>query len=120
MISETEILYIINEIHQYDAILVELKDGTIFGILKGTESKPVYFRLRAATHTAKERHALLEAVIASRPDAHVDSITLETLLNALRGMKTRHVWLERRTAPLHEMAFLNLKELVGFLRKQNT
>lgn len=118
MISETEILHIINEIHQYDAILVELKDGTIFGIVKGSESMPEYFRTRAAAKTARDRRALLEIVEASRPDAHVDSITLETLLNGLRGMKTRHVWLERRTPPSHEMAFLNLKELGTFLRRQ--
>ena len=32
MISEAEIVQIVNEIHQYDLILMELKDGTIFGI----------------------------------------------------------------------------------------
>lgn len=117
MISEAEILHIINEIHQYDVILMELKDRTIFGILKGTESTPIYFRTRAAARTAEDRRALLEAAAASRPQAHVDSITLETLLNGLRGMKTRHVWLERRTEPSREMAFLNLKELGSFLRR---
>ena len=118
MISETEILHIINEIHQYDAILVELKDGTVFGILKGTEAVPEYFRTRGVPKTARDRRVLLEAAESARPDVHVDSITLETLLNGLRGMKTRHVWLERRTPPSHEMAFLNLRELGTFLRRQ--
>jgi len=118
MISETEILHIINEIHQYDVILVELRDGTIFGIAKGTQSAPEYFRTRAAARTTKDRRALLEVLAASRLEAHVDQITLETLLNGLRGMKTRHVWLERRTEPRHEMAFLDLKELASFLRRQ--
>jgi len=119
MISETEILHIINEIHQYDAILVELKDGTIFGIVKGSESTPEYFRTRAAVKTSRDRRALLKVADARRPNVHVDSITLETLLNGLRGMKARHVWLETRALPSREMAFLNLKELGTFLRRQD-
>ncbi|WP_455285263.1 hypothetical protein [[Eubacterium] cellulosolvens] len=117
MISEAEILHIINEIHQYDVILMELKDGTIFGIAKGTQSTPEYFRTRAPARTTNDRRALLDALAASRPEPQVDQITLDTLLNGLRGMKTRHVWLERRTEPRHEMAFLNLKELASFLRR---
>ena len=119
MISETEMLHIVNEIHQYDAILVELRDGTIFGIAKGSESMPEYFRTRAVVKTSRDRRALLRAVGAFRSDVHVDSITLETLMNGLRGMKPRHVWLERRTPPSHEMAFLSLKELGIFLRRQD-
>jgi hypothetical protein len=48
---------------------------------------------------------------------HVDAVTLETMLNGLRGMKIRNVWLERRAEPRYEMAFLNLKELEVFLRR---
>jgi len=117
MISEAEILHIISEIHQYDAILMELKDRTIFGIIKGTESTPIYFRTRAAARSAEERHALLEAAAQPGGGGHVDPITLETLLHGLRGMKTRHVWLERRAEPSREMAFLNLKELESSLRR---
>ena len=117
MISEAEIFQIINEIHQYDVILMELKDRTIFGIVKGTESRPMYFRTRAAARTAEERRALLQGVTEPGGGGHVDPITLESLLDGLRGMKTRHVWLERRTQPSHEMAFLNLKELESFLRR---
>jgi hypothetical protein len=117
MISEGEILQIVNEIHQYDLILMELKDGTIFGIAKGIDSVPTYFRTRRAARTADERRAFLESVMAFRGEGHIDSVTLDTLLNGLRGMKTRHVWLERRSEPRHEMAFLNLKELEVFLRK---
>ena len=118
MISEAEILHIINEIHQYDVILVELRDETVFGIVKGTKSVPEYFRTRAAARTIEDRKTLLEALAESRAEAHVDRVTLETLLNGLRGMKTRHVWLERRTKPRREMAFLNLRELASFLRRQ--
>jgi hypothetical protein len=117
MISEAEILHIVSEIHQYDVVLMELKDGSIFGIAKRADSSPAYFRTRGAALTAEERRALLEAAKESRGEGHVDSVTLDTLLNGLRGMKTRHVWLERRTEPRHEMAFLNLKELEAFLRK---
>jgi hypothetical protein len=38
-------------------------------------------------------------------------------MNGLRGKKARRVWLESRTKPAHEMAFLDLKELGTFLRK---
>jgi hypothetical protein len=117
MISEVEILHIVNEIHQYDVVLMELRDGTVFGVAKGGESTPMYFRTRIAARSADERRMLLETVMGSRDEGHVDAVTLETLLNGLRGMKTRHVWLERRTEPRHEMAFLNLKELGVFLRK---
>jgi hypothetical protein len=117
MISETEILHIVNEIHQYDVVLVELRDGAIFGIAKGAASTPIYFRTRELARTPQDRRALLQAVLESRGRGNVDSVTLDTLLNGLRGMKTRHVWLERRTEPRQEMAFLNLKELEIFLRK---
>ena len=117
MISEAEILHVVNEIHQYDLVLIELKDGTIFGIAKGIDSVPIYFRTRRAARTTDERRAFLESVMASGGEGHVDSVALDTLLNGLRGMKTRHVWLERRTEPRHEMAFLNLKELEVFLRR---
>jgi hypothetical protein len=117
MISEAEILHIVNEIHQYDVLLMELKDGTIFGVAKGSGYTPIYFRTRRASRTPDERRMLLETVMGARDEGHVDAVTFETLLNGLRGMKTRHVWLERRTKPRHEMAFLNLKELGVFLRK---
>ena len=117
MISEAEILHIVSEIHQYDVVLVELKDGTIFGIAKDAESEPAYFRTRGPARTTEDRRTMLEAAKASRTEGHVDSVTLDTLLNGLRGMKTRHVWLEKRTEPRREMAFLNLKELHEFLRK---
>lgn len=117
MIFEAEIFQIINEIHQYDVILMELKDRTIFGIIKGGDSTPMYFRTRTAARTPEERRTLLEGVTEPGRAGHVDPITLETLLDGLRGMRTRHVWLERRTEPRHEMAFLNLKELESFLRR---
>jgi len=117
MISEAEILHIVNEIHQYDVVLMELRDGTVFGVAKGAESTPMYFRTVKAARTPDERRILLETVAGSEDEGHVDAVTLETLLNGLRGMKTRHVWLERKTEPRHEMAFLNLKELGAFLRK---
>ena len=119
MISEAEILHIINEIHPDDVILVELRDGTIFGILKGAESAPAYFRTRSAARDPEGRRALLEAVTSlSRAETHIDAVTLDVLLNGLRGMRARHVWLERRKGRRHEMAFLNFKELSHFLRRQ--
>lgn len=120
MICEAEILHMISEIHQYDVILVELKDGTVFGIVKDAESKPFYFHARFAARTAKERRVLLDAAASSRPETGVDPVTLETLMNGLRGMKARRVWLEKRTKPAHEMAFLDLRELGAFLRKHET
>jgi hypothetical protein len=117
MISEAEILLIVNEIHQYDVVLMELRDGTVFGIAQGHESTPTYFRTRRAARTPEQRRTLLESVTESHERGNVDIVTLETMLNGLRGMKTRHVWLERRTEPRYEMAFLNLKELGVFLRR---
>ena len=120
MISEAEILHIITEIHQYDLVLVELRDGTAFGILKGTDGKPRYFRTSAAAHTLKERRAILHAAVSPNFEHHADEITLETLLNGLKGMRPRRIWLERRNDPSHEMVFLSLKELETFLRKEQT
>ena len=120
MISEAEILYIVSEIHQYDVVLIELKDGTVFGIAQNAEAGPTYFRTRDPTRTTEDRRNLLAAARESRNEGHVDPVTLDTLLNGLRGMKTRHVWLERRTEPRREMAFLNLKELETYLRKHET
>jgi len=117
MISEAEILHIVSEIHQYDVVLMELKDGTIFGIAKRDESGPTFFRARNVARSPEERREFLATVKDAREEGHVDSVTLDTLLNGLRGMKTRHVWLERRTEPRCEMAFLNLRELQSFLRR---
>ena len=120
MISEAEILHIVSEIHQYDVVLVELKDGAVFGIAKNEEDGPAYFRTRGPALTREDRRTLLVAARESRGEGHVDLVTLDTLLNGLRGMKTRHVWLERRIEPRREMAFLNLKEVEMFLRKHET
>jgi hypothetical protein len=118
MISEAEILHIISEVHQYDIVLVELRDGTAFGILKGTHGKPRYFQIKTTAHTPQERRAMIDLLVSSGSEHFVDDITLETLLNGLRGMKPRRVWLERRDDPAHEMAFLSLRELEAYLRKQ--
>jgi hypothetical protein len=117
MISEAEILLIVSEIHQYDVVLMELRDGTVFGIAKARDSAPTYFRTAKAARTADERRTLLESVTEPQTKGHVDTVTLETMLNGLKGMRTRHVWLEKRTEPRCEMAFLNLKELGAFLRR---
>ena len=95
---------------------MELKHGTIFGIAKDAESVPRYFRTRGPARTNEDRRMLMEAAKASWNEGPVDSVTLDTLLNGLEGMKTRHVWLERKVEPRREMAFLNLKELEVFLR----
>jgi hypothetical protein len=120
MISEAEILHVVSEIHQYDVILIELKDGIIFGIAKDAESAPTYFRTRGPARTTKDRRTLLDAAKASSPEGQVDRVTLDTMLNGLRGMRTRHVWLERSEEPRREMAFLNLKELQAFLRSHES
>ncbi len=120
MISEAEILHIVSEVHQYDLVLVELRDGTAFGILKNTHGKPRYFRTGEAAHTLKGRRAILHAAVSANSEHRVDEITLETLLNGLRGMRSRRIWLERRNDQSHEMAFLSLKELETFLRKEQT
>ena len=65
MISEAEILHIVNEIHQYDVVLIELKDGAVFGIAKTAESAPMYFRTRGAARTSADRRALLRNAISS-------------------------------------------------------
>jgi len=69
MISEAEILHIVNEIHQYDVVLMELRDGTVFGVAKGSESIPMYFRTRRVARTGDERRMLQETVMGPRDDA---------------------------------------------------
>jgi len=120
MISEAEILHIISEIHQYDLVLLELRDGTAFGILKGTHGRPRYLRTSVAARTPKERRAILLGAASPNSEGHVDEITLDVLLNGLKGMRPRRIWLERRNDPSHEMAFLSLKELDTFLREAQT
>jgi len=120
MISEAEIVHIISEIHPHDVVLVELKDGTVFGIMKSSESSPTYFRSRTTARGLQARRTLSEAVTLPESEAHVDAITLETLLNGLRGMRIRHIWLERRAGPRREMAFLSFKELGHFLREHTS
>jgi hypothetical protein len=78
---------------------------------------PTYFRARGAARSAEDRRAFFEAARSSKAKAHVDVITLDTMLNGLRGMRPRHIWLERKSRPAREMAFLSLKELAVFLRE---
>lgn len=117
MISEGEILHIISEVHQYDTVLVELRDGSAFGILKTTNGKPRYFQTRMRTHTRNERRSIVDALVSSDSEHLVHDVTLETLLSGLRGMKARRVWLERKNEPPREMVFLTLKEIQTYLRK---
>jgi len=114
MISASDVLQAISEIHQYSMLLIELKDSTTVGILHSGGDSMSYFKLeRGLKHS--ERVALVRGVGEDNLPA-LKALSVEELIREVEGRKARHIWLEAVGREKREHGFLSISELKLFLR----
>lgn len=115
MISVNDVLHVINEIHQYSLLLLELKDASTFGILHFPKEKLNYFRVERKLGR-QERIDLIQRISGGEVPADVRHLTVDQFLQEIEGKKARHIWLETVEPERKELAFLSIAELKAFLR----
>lgn len=116
MISDADLIDIINEVHQYSMIILELREKEVYGIYRTAEGRTNYFRVRAPLDAHPTRRELVETIYSGKPMQFVESISLDQLLSGLGGKRTRHIWLERYGREPSEMAFVSIRELRHYLK----
>jgi len=115
MISASDVLHILSEIHQFTLILIELKDSTTVGIYHLTDSSLGYFSLNG-TLSPGERIQLVNEVCIGKAPVSVDALTMEQFLTAIEGRKPRHIWLETGEGERKELGFMTIAELKTHFR----
>jgi len=115
MISASDVLQILSEIHQYSVILIELKDATTIGISHLPEGKLNYFFVQKAIGT-EERIQLVNDAYAGKTPNSALALTMEQFLAAIEGKKPRHIWLEAGGTERKELAFMSIAELKAHFR----
>ena len=115
MISASDVLHILSEIHQFTLILIELKDSTTVGIYHLTDSSLGYFSLDGALSPG-ERIQLVNEVCIGKAPVSVEALTMEQFLTAIEGRKPRHIWLETGEGERKELGFMTIAELRAHFR----
>ena len=115
MISASDVLQIISEVHQYSMILIELKDATTIGISHWSNGKLTYFAVNRALGTS-ERSELVKEVYSGRGPTSMNPLSMEQFLMAVEGKKPRHIWLETGGGERNELGFVSIAELKAHLR----
>jgi len=115
MISASDVLQILSEIHQYSIVLIQLKDATTVGIFHLPEGKLNYFSVDGALGTS-ERTQLAKDVYSGKIPNSVNALTMEQFLIAIEGKKPRHIWLETDGMERKELGFLSIAELKAHFR----
>ena len=115
MISASDVLQILSEIHQYSVILIELRDATTIGISHTPEGKLHCFSVRRTLGT-DDRIQLVNDVYIERPPDSVNALTMEQFLDAIEGKKPRHIWLETGGKEPKELGFMSIAELKAHFR----
>jgi hypothetical protein len=115
MISTSDILQVIGEIHQYSMLLFELKNSTTFGILNVPREKVNYFKIEGILGR-RERLELVKQVYSGEMPRSVHPLSVEHFMQEIESKKTRHIWLEAVSPERRELAFLTISELKTFLR----
>jgi hypothetical protein len=118
MISASDVLHIISEIHQYSMLFIELKDSTTLGILHSEGDLKSYFKL-ARKLGAGERSTLTHAIYLGKTPDTVKTLTLDELLREIEGKKAKHIWLEAGTGRPKERGFMSVSELKAFFQSQS-
>ena len=117
MISASDVLQTISEIHQYSMLLIELKDSTTVGILHSGGDSMSYFRVEGGLrHT--DRVALVRRVEEGNLPHALKPLTVEELIREVEGRKAKHIWLEAVGNERREHGFLSISELKLFLRNK--
>jgi hypothetical protein len=115
MISANDVLQVISEIHQYSMLLLELKDGSTFGILHSGEGKVNYLRLEGKM-SRQERIDLVQKISDGIMSDRVFALPVDQFVREIEGKKARHIWLEKVDPDRNEMAFASISELKSYLK----
>lgn len=118
MISASDVLQIISEIHQYSMLLVELKDAATLGIMHSPQDRMTYFKLDEKLDL-EERGKLVERIYAGEIPETVEPLTIENFLQEIEGRKAKHIWLETGGEDRKEHGFLSISELKTFFRNHS-
>ena len=87
MISTSDLLHIISEIHQYSMLLVELRDATTFGILHSAGDRMTYFMFQGKLGRG-ERDKLVEMIYSGAMPQSVKPLALEEFLRGNRRQES--------------------------------
>jgi hypothetical protein len=115
MISASDVLQILSEVHQYSMILLELMDATTVGISHSADGKLNCF-LFEGTLGLNDRKKLVREVSHEHTTELLKHLPVERLLSLIEGKRTKHIWLETRDPERKEMAFVSITELKAYLR----
>lgn len=118
MISASDVLQIITEIHQYSMLLLELKESDTLGILHTAGDRMTYFRLDGKLDSA-ERARLVKRIYAGQTVENVKPLTVEGFLRQIEGRKAKHIWLETGGGERKEYGFMTISELKSFFRSHS-
>ena len=117
MISASDVLHIISEIHQYSMLLIELKEPATLGILHSVDDRMVCFKLSGMLNQPQRSELVNMLYLGNLPKA-VKTLALDDFLKEIEGKKARHIWLETGGSERKEHAFVSISELKAFLRSR--
>jgi len=115
MISASDVLQILSELHQYSMILMELRDATTLGIAHSPEGRLNCFIYEGALD-ANDRAKLVKEVSDGHTSKLLRLLPVEQFLSTIEGKRTKHIWLETNGLDHKELAFVSIAELKAHLR----
>jgi hypothetical protein len=115
MISASDVLQIISEIHQYSTVLLELKDATTVGISNLSNGKMTYFKSEGRLGQT-QRSELVSKIYSHDMSGGVQTLSVDELLKHIEGKKAKHIWLETAGRDSKELGFVSVSELKAFFR----
>jgi hypothetical protein len=115
MISASDVLQVLSEIHQYSIVLIELKEATTIGISQLSNGKLNYFGIARALGSS-ERAQLVKEIYSGKTLEVVNPLSMEQFLASIEGKKPKHIWLETGGAERKELGFMSIAELKAHFR----
>ena len=115
MISGSDVLQIISEIHQFSMLLIELKEDGTVGIVRSTTDTMTCFKIEGSPKRT-DRGVLVKKFYEGEFPDTVKAMTVDELLTEVEGKKARHIWLESGGKERREHGFLSISELKSFFR----
>ncbi len=115
MISASDLLQILSEIHQYAILLVELREATTLGISHTAGDRMTYFKLQGGLSQA-DRSRLADAFYSGKTPENVTPLAVGDFLREIEGKKAKHIWLETGGRERKEHGFMSISELKTFFR----
>ena len=118
MISASDVLQIISEIHQFSMLLVEMKQPATFGILHSGNEKINYFKFEGRLEP-HERRKLVQRISSGEIPESLHVLQVEQFLREIEGKRAKHIWLETGGTERKELVFLSISELKAFFRSHS-